>query len=247
MARFKIDRVIFRWCLGVFVSILFCNSAKAIGGGGGTGLPAVLGISPMTFLTFSNLTVGESYQLQRTFAWYWTNLPASFTATNSVYSQMVTGAVRSVDYRLAQNPVQIQAFAVAQVDNGSVVGATITDGGSGYVSAPTVVILRGGGTNATAITSISSSGIVTNIIITSSGTGYTNTPIIQIAQPPAIAVSPRTQPVMRLNVPNNVVGSWRLQFTTGMGEGWQNYGVVTNTQPDVFVTNNVGFFRLALP
>ncbi len=246
-SQFRIDREIFNYSLAIFISILLCNSAKAIGGGGGIGLPVVLGISPMTFLTFSNLTVGESYQMQRTFAWYWTNLPTSFMATNPTYSQMVTGAVQGADYRLAQNPVPTQAFAIAQMDNGSVVGATITDGGSGYVSAPTVLFVRGGGTNATAITEISSSGFVTDIIITGSGTGYTNTPTIQIAQPPAIAVSPWTQPIMRLKVPDNAVGIWRLQFTTGIGEGWQNYGVVTNTRPDVFVTNNVGFFRLFYP
>ena len=146
----------------------------------------------MTFLTFSNLTVGQSYQMQHTFAWYWTNIPPSFTATNTVYMQMVTGVVQTADYRLAQNPVPVQAFALAQVASGSVIGATITDGGSGYVTAPTVSIVRGGGTNATATTSISSSGVVTNITITSSGIGYTNTPIIKIAPPPAVAISPST-------------------------------------------------------
>ena len=201
----------------------------------------------MTFLSFSNLTVGQSYQMQRTFAWYWTNLPVSFTATNPVYTQIVAGAVRSGDYRLAQNPVPVQAFAVAQVDNGSVAGATITDGGSGYVSAPTVLIVRGRGTNAAAITSISSSGVVTNIIITSGGSDYINTPIIQIAQPPAVAVSPWTQLVFRLNFPSFVVGSWRIEFTSKIGAAWQNYGVITNTQTDIFLTNDVGFFRLVTP
>ncbi|MGD0905742.1 MAG: LamG-like jellyroll fold domain-containing protein, partial [Terracidiphilus sp.] len=43
----------------------------------------VLDGSPMSFLTFSNLTLGGVYQLQEAAAWYWTNQPVSFTATNS--------------------------------------------------------------------------------------------------------------------------------------------------------------------
>ena len=41
----------------------------------------VLGIAPMSFLAFSNLTLGGVYQLQRSVAWYWSNQPVSFTAT----------------------------------------------------------------------------------------------------------------------------------------------------------------------
>ena len=232
--RLKISRGFFFCWLMVLVSFLFLNfkaSAQPL----------------MTYLTFSNLTVGQSYQMQRTFEWYWTNLPVSFTATSPVYSQMVSGAARNVDYRLAQNPVPVQAFALAQVVNGSVVGATITAGGSGYVTPPSVSIVRRGGTNATAITSISSSGVVTNITITSGGNGYTNPPIIQIAQPPAVAISPQTQLVMRLDLPPFILFSWRLEFTPQLGAPWQNYGTITNTQTDVFITNDVGFFRLAYP
>ena len=196
----------------------------------------------MTFLSFSNLTVGTSYQMQRSYAWYWTNFPVSFTATNTVYTQMVAGVVQSADYRLAQIPVPTQAFAIAQVFDGAVVGATITDGGSGYVTAPAVSIVRGGGTNATATTSISSSGVVTNITITSNGTGYTNSPIVQIAQPPAVAVSPWTQLVMRISVTPAPFG-WRLWFTPKLGTAWQTGGFITTTQTDVFITNDVGFFK----
>jgi hypothetical protein len=246
--RFRIIRTVAYYSLVIFASVLICGSAFAppLNPSPKIANPQVLGISPMTFLSFSNLAVGESYQLQKTFAWYWTNLSVGFPATNTVYTQLVTGAVQSADYRLAQNPVPSQAFAVAQVLNGSVVGATITDGGSGYVTAPTVLIVRGGGTNATATTSISSSGIVTNIIITSNGAGYTNTPAIHIGQPPAIAISPSIQAVMRLNVANSAIG-WRFQFTPKMGSAWQTDSPITNIQTDMFITNDSGFFRLIYP
>ena len=99
----------------------------------------------MSFLSFSNLTVGGVYQLQQSVAWYWSNQPVSFTATNALYAQMVAGVVSSGEYRLALNPVPTQAFATPQVVNGFVVGATVTSGGSGYVTRPAVTIVADGG------------------------------------------------------------------------------------------------------
>lgn len=49
----------------------------------------VLSIAPMSFLAFSDLTLGGVYQLQQSVAWYWSNQPVSFTATNGLYTQMV--------------------------------------------------------------------------------------------------------------------------------------------------------------
>ena len=63
---------------------------------------AVLGIAPMSFLAFSNLTVGGDYKLLRSVAWYWSNQSVSFTATNDVYTQMVAGVAGNADYRLAK-------------------------------------------------------------------------------------------------------------------------------------------------
>lgn len=102
----------------------------------------------MSFLAFSNLTVGGSYQLQRAVAWYWTDQSVSFTATAALYTQMIAGVGGSGDCRLALNPAPSQAFATAQVVNGFVVGATITSGGSGFVTVPAVQIVGGDGTNA---------------------------------------------------------------------------------------------------
>src|ERR1017187_1710338 len=125
----------------------------------------------MSFLAFSNLTVGGSYQLQRSFAWFWINQPVSLTATDGVFTQMVAGAAGVGTYRLALNPAPTQAFADPQVLNGFVVGATVTSGGSGYVTSPAVNIVGGGGTNATAVAQISG-GVVTNLLITDAGIGY---------------------------------------------------------------------------
>ena len=213
-------------------------------------LNPVLGIAPMSFLSFSNLTVGGTYQLQQALAWYWTNQPVSFTATNSLFTQMFAGVWGSGNFRLALNPVPSQAFATPNVVNGFVVGATVTSGGSGYVTSPAVSIVGGHGTNATAV-SLISGGVVTSISITDAGIGYTNTPTIQIAPPPAAAVFPAVQPVMRVDSSSLApYDNYQIQFKPDIVAGWINWdgGLfsptdVTNSQ-FLFITNNAGFFRL---
>ena len=97
-----------RWTFGVMLFFLGVLLVKAP-----IFLPPVLNIAPMSFLSFSNLTNNTVYQLQQSVAWYWSNLPVSFTDTNSLYTQMVAGVVVSGDYRLALSPVPAQAFATA--------------------------------------------------------------------------------------------------------------------------------------
>lgn len=210
----------------------------------------VLGLAPMSFLSFSNLTLGSAYQLQQWAGWYWSNQPVSFTATNSFFNQMVTGVAGNADYRLAPSPVPSQAFATAQVVNGFVVSATVTNGGSGYVTSPAVTIIGGGGTNATAVSQISG-GVVTNITITSAGFGYSSTPTIRIEPPPVSALYPTVQPVMRVDSANLApYCNYQIQSQPSLGGTWGNWAgglfsptAVTNSQ-FLFVTNSTGYFRL---
>ena len=210
----------------------------------------VLAIAPMSFLSFSNLTVGGVYQLQQSFQWYWTNQSGSFMASNALFTQMVAGAVGGGNYRLALNPAPTQAFATPQVVNGFVVGATVTSGGSGYVTSPGVSIVGGHGTNATAVSHISG-GVVTSISIVSPGAGYTNTPMVEIAPPPAAAVSPTVFPVMRVDSANLApYYNYQIQFKPDITAPWIKWdgGLfsptdITNSQ-FIFITNSVGHFRV---
>ena len=64
------------------------------------------------------------------------------------------------------------ALAEAAVSSAGVITSVIvTNGGSGYTSAPTVSILGGGGSGATATATVSG-GVVTGVTVTSGGTGY---------------------------------------------------------------------------
>jgi hypothetical protein len=210
----------------------------------------VLGIAPMSFLAFSNLTVGRAYQLQQFAGWYWSNQLAGFTATNALYTQRVGGVAGSGNYRLALSPVPAQAFAAAVLDYGFVVHATVTSGGSGYVTTPAATIVGGGGSNATAVSQISG-GVVTNITITDAGIGYTSTPTVRIAPPPATVVSPTVLPGVRLDSANLApYDNYQIQFKPGLGQTWGNWTggsfsptAGTNSQY-LLITNGVGFFRL---
>ncbi len=210
----------------------------------------VLAIAPMSFLTFSNLSVSGSYQLQRLASWYWTNQPVSFTATNNVYTQMVAGVAGPGNYRLALSPVPAQAFASPVVSYGYVVHATVTSGGSGYVTSPPVSFSGGAGSNAAAISQISG-GVVTNISITNPGSGYTNTPTIIIGQPPAAAVAPTVLPVMRVDAASLApYDNYQVQFAPNLNSTWGNWsgGLFTSTATTnsqyLFITNGLGYFRL---
>jgi hypothetical protein len=54
---------------------------------------------------------------------------------------------------------------------------TVTNGGTGYASAPMVTFIGGGGSGATGIATIAN-GMVTTVTLTNSGTGYTSAPMV---------------------------------------------------------------------
>ena len=66
--------------------------------------------------------------------------------------------------------------------SGCVRSASVTAGGTGYTSAPTVSFSGGGGSGATATATVSA-GAVTAVTITNVGTGYTSAPTISFGGP----------------------------------------------------------------
>ena len=134
---------------------------------------------------------------------------------------------------------------------GFVVHATVTSGGSGYPTPPTVNIVGGGGSNATAIAQISG-GVVTAVNITDAGIGYTSRPTVAIDPPPVAAVSPTgVLPVMRVDSASLApYENYQIQFKPTLSGAWANWNGglfsptdVTNSQY-LFITNGISFFRL---
>ena len=65
-----------------------------------------------------------------------------------------------------------------QRQQNAVTAVSVTNGGSGYTSAPAVALTGGNGTGATATAEIDASGKVTKVIVTNPGTGYTAAPTV---------------------------------------------------------------------
>lgn len=68
--------------------------------------------------------------------------------------------------------LKVQATGTAVLNAGKVESVVITDGGSGYTSAPTVTITGTGGTGATATATVTD-GVVTSVTVTAQGSAYT--------------------------------------------------------------------------
>ena len=95
---------------------------------------------------------------------------------------------RSLPDLAAQVPTP--AIATAIVSYGFVVAYTVTKGGSGYRTPPTVTIAGGGGTGATAV-AVVSKGVVTQINAVAAGNGYTSPPtVVIICAPPVKPTCP---------------------------------------------------------
>jgi len=82
------------------------------------------------------------------------------------------------------------AEATAYIGDGVVGIITVTDGGSGYLSNPTVTISAPTGVGTTVVATASaytnSAGIVTSIRITNAGLGYTEAPTITFSSPDSV-------------------------------------------------------------
>ena len=217
--------------------------------------PSYLAIAPATRLVFSNLNIGSNYQLQLFQSGTWTNLGSPLTASNTIYSQYVDGAGSGSSYRLARLPIPTAATAIAQMSFGFVVGASVTSGGAGYETVPTVTVLGGGGSGAQATASISD-GMVTAINILNAGFGYSGTPTIQIA-PPTSLVSALLQPsatkAFRLDLGGlTPAQTFQLQVSPDLS-GWTNFGTsftatdYSTSQYFNFGTNNQLFRLFLLP
>ncbi len=136
-------------------------------GGGGSGAVATATVSggSVTGITIANGGTG-------------------YTSAPSVSLQPVTVIgypLQPLDH-MAGGGAGLGAMAMATISGGSVTGVTITNGGTGYTSAPPVFLLGGGGTGATAAATVAG-GSVTRVTITQPGSGYTSAPVVAFLGP----------------------------------------------------------------
>jgi FtsP/CotA-like multicopper oxidase with cupredoxin domain len=111
-----------------------------------------------------------------------TGLPAAYVASQPTphVPQAAYGATygttypdiysRIQDYSLTFSPISTPAGQPLR-------SVTLTAGGTGYTSAPTVSFVGGGGTGAAAAATVSG-GVVTYVALTNPGSGYTSAPVV---------------------------------------------------------------------
>jgi hypothetical protein len=140
-----------------------------------------------------------------------------------------------------------RAQAIATLSSDGVTGATMVDNGCGYTNSPSIRIVGGGGSGATAIASMTN-GIVTDVVITSVGSNYTSTPRILIESPPfvptvSIAVS-KVKVMQQVRVNHNYVLESSTNLTDWTATGPQ-FTADSETIVNEFDVDSVGrFFRL---
>jgi len=138
------------------------------------------------------------------------------------------------------------ASATATISAGGAVNKTInvTNGGSGYITAPIVTISGGGGSGATATSTISG-GAVTTINVTNGGSGYTSAPSVSFINPTALAIN--GFPLRTDYLLNYPASSTQLQLkatTTDNNGGTINQ--LSNYYSNVAVTSKVSFGNITL-
>jgi hypothetical protein len=87
---------------------------------------------------------------------------------------IVQGSTVIVAFGPAGGPPLSSAFGQAAIVDGVITAATLTNGGMGYTSVPTVTVLDGTGSGANVVVNGASGGIITSLQVTSGGGGYSN-------------------------------------------------------------------------
>lgn len=112
--------------------------------------------------------------------------------------------------------LQSGATGSALVAGGFVFDAQVISSGTGYVQAPAVRFVGGGGSGATATATVSS-GAVIALTIVSPGSGYTSPPTVQI-DPPSGFLAGQTNATLTLtNVGTNDAGTYFVVITNAYG------------------------------
>ena len=88
------------------------------------------------------------------------------------------------------NPVCPKLVGISQVNH--------TSSGTGYVSAPSVAVIGGGGSGASAVAAVAFGG-VTGVTMAAAGSGYTSSPTVTIIGGGGIGAAGQASPVVTLD------------------------------------------------
>ena len=149
------------------------------------------------------------------------------TGNNANLIVAASGAASLFYQWFASSGFQSSAYAIPVIFNGFVVGATITNGGAGYLAPPQVRIVGGSGSGAGGYATVSNQ-MVSAITMTNTGSGYTTPPTIQIDAPFAIALSGQTNATLTfLSVTNGNTANYFVVITNNFGSVTSSVATLT--------------------
>lgn len=121
------------------------------------------------------------------------------------------------------------AKATASLSAGKIGSVTISDGGGGYETVPSVTFAAPptGGIRATG-NAVIANGRVTSISITNAGAGYTTAPVVTIAEPTTTAKL--NQIALENAYPHTTYTKYQTEYTGDRNQPWGNYiDIIHNT------------------
>ena len=122
------------------------------------------------------------------------------------------------------------ATGTALAAGGFVSDAQVVSGGTGYVQAPAVRFVGGGGSGATATAAVSSGALV-GITIVSPGSGYTSAPSVQIDPPNGFLAGQTNATLTLTNVQTNQAGAYAVVITNAAGSVTSSPAILTVNVP----------------
>ncbi len=150
--------------------------------------------------------------------------------SNTTFAVAATGTAPLSYQWFGLTPQLSAATGTALVAGGFVFDAQVVSGGAGYVQAPAVRFVGGGGSGATATATVSNGAIVA-ITVVSPGSGYSSPPSLQI-DPPNGFLAGQTNSVLTLNsVSTNDAGSYFVVITNLYGSATSSAATLTVNVP----------------
>ena len=152
------------------------------------------------------------------------------TTSNTTFSTSVTGTAPLNYQWFGLTPSLSGATGTAIVAGGFVFAAQLASGGTGYVQAPAVRLVGGGGSGATATATVIN-GAVVALIIDSAGSGYTSAPSVQIDPPNGFLASQTNATLTLTNVGTNDAGTYFVVVTNAYGSVTSSPATLTVSVP----------------
>ena len=117
------------------------------------------------------------------------------------------------------------ATGVATITAGFVTGITVTSGGSGYTSEPSVSLSGGGGSGATAKAILSGDKVALTLVLTA-GSGYSTAPTV-VVEAPTKQIGVRLELVPKLTVEGPAGGNARVDSAASLNGPWTTWTNLT--------------------